>query len=95
MKVKDSILQRNKECYICGGDWNLHKHHIFYGTCLRKISDQKGCWVWLCAEHHNMSDNSVHFNRAMDLELKAECQRAYEETHSHEEYMATFGRNYR
>ena len=41
-----------------------------------------------------MSDYGVHFDRELDLRLKRECQEEFEKRHSHEEFMAIFGRNY-
>ena len=78
-----SIMQDQKECYITHSTLELHKHHIFYG-----------CWVWLTAEYHNMSDHGVHFDKALDLQLKQECQRRFEALHGHDTFMEVFGRNY-
>lgn len=64
------------------------------GTANRKISEKNGFKVWLCAEHHNMSNNSVHFNREMSLILKKLYQKEYEKTHSREEFIKLIGRNY-
>ena len=41
-----------------------------------------------------MADYGVHFNRELDLMLKAECQRRFEEIYSHAEFMDAFGKNY-
>lgn len=92
--MSKSIMHATKECYISGKVFALHKHHIFYGTANRKISEREGFWVWLAPEWHNMSDYGVHFNKQLDLKLKQECQRKYEETHSREEFMNLIGRNY-
>lgn len=89
-----SILQTKKECYLCHTTQDLHLHHV-YGGGNRKVSDREGFTVWLCAKHHNMSGFSVHFNKAMDYYLKAECQAQYEKTHSRAEFMALIGKNYR
>lgn len=59
-----------------------------------KYQKKNGFKVWLCAEHHNMSNNSVHFNRDMSLILKRLYQKEYEKTHSREEFMKLIGRNY-
>ena len=91
---KNSILQTEKKCYITGRTDNLHLHHIFGGTGKRKISDENGFTVWLTAEYHNMSDKGVHFNRELDLMLKRECQKKFEETHSRLEFLKLIGRNY-
>lgn len=91
--MSKSILQENKQCYVSGKPYPLHKHHI-YRAANRNISEREGFWVWLAPDWHNMSDYGVHFNKQLDLKLKQECQRKYEETHSREEFMALIGRNY-
>lgn len=89
-----SIMQTEKECYITGSTDNLHLHHIYPGTALRKISDKYGFTVWLRADWHNMADYGVHFNKELDLHLKQECQRKFEETHTRAEFMKLIGKNY-
>jgi len=89
-----SILQDQKECYITKCTQNLHKHHIFYGTGNRKISERHGFWVWLRGDLHNLSNAGVHFNKELDLQLKQECQRKFEESHSREEFMKLIDKNY-
>ena len=89
-----SILQSEKECFFCGTIFNLHDHHIFFGTANRKISEKYGFKAYLCAGHHNMSNTSVHHNRKLDLVLKSACQRKFEETHSREEFIKLIGRSY-
>ena len=90
----NSILQDRKECYFTKATTGLHKHHIYYGTGQRQISEDNGFTVWLRGDLHNMSKDGVHFNKARDLRLKRACQRKYEETHSRDEFMALIGRNY-
>ena len=89
-----SIIQNNKECYFCHTTLNLHCHHVYGGVANRKISEKNGFKVWLCARHHNMSNESVHFNHEMNLELKRLCQKEYEKTHTREEFMRKIGKNY-
>lgn len=90
----DSILQTERECYITGATEGLHKHHIYFGNPLRKISEAHGFWVWLRWDWHNGSNHGVHFNRDLDLRLKRECQAKFEETHTRDEFMSIIGRNY-
>ena len=93
--MSKSILQPDKkECYISGRTDNLHKHHIYGGNPLRKISEREGFWVWLSAEWHNMSGHGVHFDHELDLRLKRECQAKYEETYSRDQFMALIGRSF-
>lgn len=90
-----SIIQERKVCYFCSTPYSLAKHHIYFGNGRRKISEQNGFTVWLCNYHHNMSDKSVHFDKALDLYIKRECQEKYESMgHSREEFIKLIGRNY-
>lgn len=75
----------------CTGD--LHRHHVF-GAANRKHSEKYGLWIWLCPAHHNMSDAGVHFNKALDLQIKQIAQREFEDTYSHDKFIKIFGRNY-
>ena len=88
-----SLLQNEKECYITHSKFNLHCHHVYAGS-NRKNSDKYGCWVWLRADWHNMSSKGVHFNRQLDLKLKQDMQRAFEEKYGHDKFMEVFHRNY-
>ena len=89
-----SILQNEKKCFLCDTTYDLHDHHIFFGSANRKISEANGFKVWLCAYHPNMSDYSVHHNRKLDLLVKKVCQRKYEKTHDRDEFIKLIGRSY-
>lgn len=94
--MKKSILTEDMEhCYLCGREREAI-HHIYHGTALRKISDKHGFIVPLCANCHNLSSKSVHLDKdqVKDIELKENCQKKFEETHSREEFMRIIGRNY-
>ena len=90
-----SILQGEKKCYVTGSTYNLHRHHIFAGG-RRQISEREGFWVYLIGHLHNQSNDGVHGKNghALDLKLKQDCQRKYEETHGREEWMLLMGKNY-
>lgn len=54
-----------------------------------------GCWVWLCARHHNMSNEGVHFNHELDVLLKKQTQRRWEEIYGDtEKFRIIFGKSY-
>jgi hypothetical protein len=90
-----SVLQHYKECWVCKNIFNLHEHHIFFGTANRKKSEQYGLKVWLCGYHHNLSNEGVHFNKPLDLKLKRVAQE-YFESHigTREDFIREIGRNY-
>ena len=95
-----SILQEDPSfCYLCAktGD-NLpqrtEEHHIFFGTGQRDKSEAQGLKVRLCIPHHRTGPEAVHRNIDVSRRLQREAQEKWEETHSHAEWMALFGRNY-
>ena len=98
---KPSILhQKDGTCYLCiklRKDYRIHpvvhEHHIFGGP-NRQISEAKGLKVYLCPEHHLWGHQAVHNNHEIMRLLQQDGQRAYERTHSREEFMALIGRNY-
>lgn len=91
--MKKSIITNNMDhCFICGSPY-VEIHHCFYGTSNRKNSDKYGLVVPLCPMHHR-GDYGVHHNPQADQVLKETAQRKFEETHTREEFMQIFGRNY-
>ena len=89
-----SIIQTEKQCYVCGKNYNLHDHHIIYGTSNRKQSEKYGLKVWLCYEHHT-GNAGVHFNRDLDLHLKKLAQEHFEARYGdRNEFISTFGKSY-
>lgn len=91
--MSKSIMQDEKESYISLSTRNLQRHHIFFGTANRRLSEKYGCWVWLTQEEHT-GKLGVHNDRSLDLYLKRKCQKRFEEIHGHEKFMTIFGRNY-
>ena len=87
-----SILNNLDKCYFCERPREAI-HEVYYGR-NRETSIKNGFCVGLCNRHHNMSNESVHFNHEMDLELKRLYQKEYEKTHSREEFIDLIGKNY-
>lgn len=90
-----SIIQDKNCCWVCGTTHELHKHHIYGGVKNRSISEKNGFTVKLCAYHHNMSNNGVHFNKVLDMNLKQVCQQEFEsQGHTREEFRQLIGKSY-
>lgn len=91
-----SIININKNCYICKNVHNLELHHIFFGS-NRKKSDKDGLVVYLCYEHHR-GTNGVHGKngKALNLYLKKIAERAWLEYYdkTKEDFRKRYGRNY-
>ena len=94
--MANSIVQFNKECYVCKTKQNLHRHEIFYGTANRKKSIEDGCTVYLCGKHHNLSKDGVHFDIELDTKLKRLGEICWLEYYGKEidDFIARYGKNY-
>lgn len=86
----DSIMQRKKECYICGRAWGLECHHVMNGNPQRKYAEADGLKVWLCTECHHR----VHKDAALRLELKEKAQMAWLKIHGVEAFRQRYGKSY-
>lgn len=90
-----SLIQEGKYCYVCGRESALHKHHIFYGTANRRLSEEDGAYCYLCAMHHNGGNWGVHFNKPLDIKLKKRCQQAWEEHNGNrEDFINRYGKSW-
>lgn len=91
-----SILQEEKRCYICGLYSPVEEHHIYFGNPNRRISEENGFKVWLCAEHHR-GTIGVHgkLGHSLDLKLKETCEKKYINLgHTKEEFIKLIGKSY-
>jgi len=90
-----SIMQDEKKCYFTGARSGLHRHHIF-GSFNRDNSEKYGLWVWLRWDRHiaDSPHRTPHNDAEIDLMLKREAQRKFEESHTREEFMQIFGKNW-
>lgn len=90
-----SRICNTRKCYVCGTTLNIHKHHILMGK-NRKNAEKEGLWVYLCGFHHNQSNYGVHFNKALDKELKilAETKWCEETGQTPDDFIKMFHINY-
>lgn len=93
--MSKSIMTDVKRCYFCDSPNNLQKHHCLHGTANRKLAEEDGAWVWLCADHHTLSPMSVHRNAKMDLFLKRVCQARWEDVYgSRDDFIKRYGKSW-
>ena len=102
MAMKSRSLMSDEtdpRCFVCGSNV-VAVHHVYGGTGRRPISDREGCWVYLCPYHHNASNDGVHFNKDLDIEIKRICQSRWERREglegegAHDEFRKRFGISY-
>ena len=86
-----SIMPFNVDvCIECGGKGS-QTHHCIFGP-NRKNSEKYGLKVRLCYMCHHRLHNEA--GNGLALKYQQLAQMCFEETHSHEEYMKIFGKNY-
>lgn len=94
--TRESILMEMDHCLVCGNTNNLHIHEVFFGANNRENSIREKLCVSLCAYHHNMSNNGVHFNRELDLKIKKWAEKKWLEKNDKtiDDFIKIFGKNY-
>ncbi len=90
-----SIMQKEDSgCYICTSYQGLQNHHCIGGSGRRKLCDKYGLTVKICFNHHG-GDQDIHTQRLDLLDvIRKKAQEKFEETHSREEFIKVFGRNF-
>ena len=77
-----SILQNDKECYLCRRMYNLRttrgleEHHILFGRGRRELSERYGLKVWLCHNHHNESPTFAPDDYRQQIGMDAQAKTA-------------------
>ena len=79
------------KCVECGEKAN--KHEVFYGN-NRQKSIKHGLVIPLCIKHHTEAVTGIHHNEKLKIKWHKIAQRKFEETHTREEFMQIFGKNY-
>lgn len=96
MKHSESIISEDRRCWVCGIRGALQRHHCFGGTANRRLSEEDGLWIWLCSQHHTMSNYSVHQDRELDVRVKQMAQYKWEEAHNgdREAFRKRYGKSF-
>lgn len=68
-------------------------HHVMNGTADRPKADEDGLWIYVTRSRHEWLHNTPDGKKEMKR-LKALAQKKYEETHTHEEWMRRYHKNY-
>lgn len=84
-----SILTDDLEhCVICNKP-KEHLHEVFPGA-FRQRSMKERMVMPLCAFHHTQ----IHKDTELSLYWKQSCQKLFEKSHTRDEFIKIFGRNY-
>ena len=89
-----SILQRGKYCFETGMEnVPLERHHTMNGTAYRKKAEEDGLWIWLMPQVHQYIHGTSEGHKLL-IEYKRLSQTVYEMTHTREEWIERYGKNY-
>lgn len=101
MRPTVSVIQPDKSyCFLCGSRTGhgldaLEEHHCMEGHGKRAMSEKYGLKVYLCGSTcHREGPDSAHKNKEIKDMLHRLAQQKFEESHSREEFVAVFGKNY-
>jgi len=81
-------------CELCGREGCVTRHHVYFGSANRRLSEKWGMVAMLCPDCHQNGPHAVHRCRETDLMIKRKYQRIFEETHTRVLFIGIFGRNY-
>lgn len=89
--MAQSVIQAERECFICGRTEPLHRHHCIEGS-YRKKSEEYGLTVYLCAECHMRA----HEHEAMMQFLRKTAQKKAMEHYgwTTDEFIQYIGRSF-
>ena len=106
-KDKPSIIPQKQpsECFFCGKQYDLVKHHCLHGRGIKPLAIQDGLWIWICNADHNMSNDSVHLDPerkkdkmlqklAQDTLIKQYMKQGYPEDAARDLFRERYGRFY-
>lgn len=89
----ESIIQKDRVCFLCGTTNNLHCHHVL-GAANRHLSEKYGLKVYLCQKHHT-GLRGIHFNKDLDEDMKKLAQKCFETEFGAEmSFREVFGKDY-
>lgn len=86
----------NGRCFFCGAQGTVEKHHLIFGTGLRKLSEKYGLTCDLCPDCHRNGLYAVHRNPEMAKFSKrlGEAMYLVKYDATVEDFIDIFGRNY-
>lgn len=86
----ESILQKEKRCFICGRTGPLDEHHCISGISNRRVSEKFGLKIYLCRSCHKLHDNSK-----FEKEIKQFAQKEWEKRYGNtDDFIKIFGKSW-
>lgn len=87
----ESILQKERKCFICGRQGELDVHHAISGTSNRRHSEADGLKIFLCRDCHS----KLHDKHEMEEQIKQFAQRRWEEEYGdRKDFIVRYGKSW-
>ena len=80
-------------CEVCGGTYNVNRHHIF-GGCRKQTSDKYGLTIFLCDDHHENHKTGVHHDPVLMDTIHVYGQELFSYKYPDLDFFQIFGKNY-
>lgn len=93
-KEHKSIINNTPQCYHCGREANLQRHHCIKGVAHRWKAEQDGLWIYLCVDCHTyLHGKNGHF---LDQQYKEIAERAWLKHYRKgiKDWISRYGKNY-
>ncbi|MBR5202901.1 MAG: hypothetical protein IKW45_06520 [Clostridia bacterium] len=91
----EKCIMPQSDLYKTERFYGSHRHEVFFNS-NRQKSIEDGLVVFLTPQQHNLSKESVHYNREFDLKLKKIAEQAWLDYYGKtiEDFIKRYGRNY-
>lgn len=87
----ESILQKEKRCFICGRTGELDEHHLLSGNSNRGNSTKYKLTIYICRACHG----GIHDKGKFEKDAKMYAQREWEKKYgTREEFIKIFGKSW-
>lgn len=89
-----SIISQRVQCFHCGSENRLQRHHMLKGVAYRWKAEEDGLWVYLCADCHSyLHGKNGH---ELDQQYKQTAERAWLKHYRKKipDFIRRYGKNY-
>lgn len=93
--MSESIMQKERRCYLCGAETGLDRHHVMNGP-NRRRAEKDGLWIYLCRSCHDRTHFDPDWSGKNMLLLKCEAQKSWQEHYRKTtgEWIKAYGKSY-
>lgn len=93
-KHHKSIIDNTPQCYHCGSEVNLQRHHMLKGVAYRWKAEEDGLWCYLCNDCHTFLHGKD--GHQLDQQYKEIAERAWLNHYGKTiaDFRSRYGKNY-